>query len=70
MMTNFTYSNPTRIHFGKGQISHLADLADYGKSVLLVYGGGSIKKIGLYDQAMQLLNDAGLTVFELSLIHI
>lgn len=64
MMTNFTYSNPTRIHFGKGQISHLADLADYGKSVLLVYGGGSIKKIGLYDQAMQLLNDAGLTVFE------
>lgn len=63
-MINFTYSIPTKIHFGKGQISHLTELADYGKKVLLVYGGGSIKKLGIYDEALRLLNEAGLTVYE------
>ncbi|MGI5889180.1 MAG: NADH-dependent alcohol dehydrogenase, partial [Oscillospiraceae bacterium] len=47
-MNNFTYSIPTVINFGKGQISHLSELADCGRTVLLVYGGGSIKKSGLY----------------------
>lgn len=65
-MDAFTYSIPTRIHFGKGQISHLPELAESGKKVLLVYGGGSIKRTGIYDQAMKLLDQAGLTVFELS----
>jgi alcohol dehydrogenase YqhD (iron-dependent ADH family) len=64
MMTNFTCSIPTRIYFGKGQISHLSELAGYGRKVLLVYGGGSIKKSGLYDQVLSLLGEAGLTVFE------
>ena len=66
IMDAFTYSIPTRIHFGKGQISHLPELAESGKKVLLVYGGGSIKRTGIYDQAMKLLDQAGLTVFELS----
>ena len=65
-MNNFTYSIPTRIHFGRGQISHLAELTESGKKVLMVYGGGSIKRTGLYGEAMALLRGAGLEVFELS----
>lgn len=65
-MNNFTYSIPTKIYFGKGQISHLSELAESGSSVLLVYGGGSIKKSGIYDTAIKILKDAGLSVFELS----
>ena len=65
-MYNFTFHVPTTIHFGKGQISHLADLAGYGKKVLLCYGGGSIKRNGIYDQATKNLSDAGLEIFELS----
>ncbi|MCI6262881.1 MAG: iron-containing alcohol dehydrogenase [Coriobacteriaceae bacterium] len=65
-MYNFTFHAPTTIHFGKGQISHLADLAGYGKKVLLCYGGGSIKRNGIYDQATKILSDAGLQIFELS----
>ena len=41
-MKNFTYSIPTIVHFGKGQITHLSELAQSGKRVLMVYGGGSI----------------------------
>ena len=65
-MNNFTFCVPTRIHFGKGQISHLGELAESGSNVLLVYGGGSIKKSGLYDEVMAILADAGLHVVELS----
>lgn len=65
-MYNFTFHVPTTIHFGKGQIPHLADLAGYGKKVLLCYGGGSIKRNGTYDQATKILSDAGLEIFELS----
>ena len=64
-MMNFTYTVPTKIHFGKGQLPHLAELRDYGDKVLLVYGGGSIKRSGLYDDAMAILKDAGITVYEL-----
>lgn len=57
-MNNFTFQVPTKIHFGKGQIKHLKEeLTQYGNRVLLVYGGGSIKKIGLYDEVYALLND-------------
>lgn len=63
-MNNFTHSIPTKIHFGKGQISHLSELTESGTKVLLVYGSGSIKKTGLYDTAMKLLADAGLQVTE------
>ena len=65
-MNNFTYSIPTKIHFGKGQISHLDELVESGKKVLLVYGGGSIKRAGIYDTAMSILKETGLQVFELS----
>ena len=64
-MLNFTYSIPTRIHFGKGQISHLTELKQSGSRVLLVYGGGSIKRAGIYDEAIRLLTGAGMTVSEL-----
>ena len=65
-MYNFTFNIPTKIHFGKDTISSLSELKAYGSKVLLVYGGGSIKKNGLYDTAMKILKDAGLTMFELS----
>lgn len=65
-MNNFTYSIPTKVHFGKGQIVHLKELRESGNKVLLVYGGGSIKKNGIYDRAVGLLKEAGLEIFELS----
>lgn len=65
-MNNFTYYVPTRIHFGKGMISHLSELKQSGKRVLLVYGGGSIKRNGIYDRAMALLKENGLSIYELS----
>lgn len=65
-MYNFRFSVPTTIYFGKGQISHLSELADFGSKVLLVYGGGSIKRNGIYDTALKILGDAGVTVTELS----
>lgn len=64
-MNNFTFNIPTDIRFGKDQIQCLTDeLAKYGKRVLLVYGGGSIKRSGLYHKIMELLKD--FEVFELS----
>lgn len=64
-MKNFDYCTPTRLIFGKDSIKNLPDvLAVYGKRVLLTYGGGSIKKIGLYDKVKELLKD--FTVTELS----
>ena len=57
-MNNFTFNIPTDIRFGKDQIECLPDeLAKYGRQVLLVYGGGSIKRSGLYDKIMALLKD-------------
>ena len=49
-MNNFTYFNPTRIHFGKGQIAKLAEELPADAKVLITYGGGSIKKNGVLDQ--------------------
>lgn len=66
-MENFIFQAPTKIYFGKGQIKHLdKELSQYGKRVLLSYGGGSIKKIGLYQQVMDILGENGYEVFELS----
>ncbi|WMT29896.1 iron-containing alcohol dehydrogenase [Bacillus aerius] len=65
-MENFIYYNPTKLMFGKGQLDGLkSELARYGKRVLLVYGGGSIKKNGLYDKVISALNEAEADVFEL-----
>jgi alcohol dehydrogenase len=66
-MNAYTHFNPTRLVFGKGQLSALKDeLAQYGKKVLLVYGGGSIKRSGLYDEVMNELNRMKAETFELS----
>lgn len=64
-MNNFTFYVPTKVHFGKGQISHLSELKERGDKVLMVYGGGSIKRQGLYDEALAVLKGAGITVYEL-----
>ena len=65
-MYNFTYHVPTRIHFGLGQIEKLTELAESGTRCLLVYGGGSIKKSGIYDKALEILSASGIEVTELS----
>lgn len=66
-MYNFIFQNTTKIYFGENQLGHLGEeLKQHGTRVLLTYGGGSIKKIGLYDKIMEELQRAGLTVFELS----
>ena len=66
-MLNFTHAIPTKLYFGKGQIEKLdAALRGFGKNVLLAYGGGSIKKTGLYDMVTGILKDGGFTVTELS----
>lgn len=67
MQHDFIFQNPTKIYFGKNALSYLpSELKKYGSKILLAYGGGSIKKIGLYDQVMQLLKAAGKEVFELA----
>lgn len=66
-MNSFQFQNPTRIIFGAGTVNKLGEqLAEYGKRVLLVYGGGSIKANGLYDQVQQQLQQIGAVVHELS----
>ena len=66
-MNSFIYNVPTKIHFGENAVSHLGDeLKNYGKRVLLCYGGGSIKRIGLYDRVLTELRNADIEVFELS----
>lgn len=67
MKYDFTYYNPTRIHFGRDAIGHLTEeLIHYGKNVLLVYGKGSVKKSGLYDNVLAILKQADKNVTELS----
>lgn len=66
MKYDFTYFNPTRIHFGKEAMSKLPEeLKGFGNNVLLLYGKGAIKKIGLYDTVVEVLNKCGKTVTEL-----
>lgn len=66
-MRNFTYYNPTKLIFGRGTVEKLRDeVPKYGKKVLLVYGGGSIKKNGLYDQVVGILNDINAEIYEVS----
>ncbi len=65
MLGNFTYSNPTKLYFGKDALDGLnAELPKYGKNVLLVYGSGSIKKNGIYDKVVKILKENGKEVFE------
>ncbi|MST73348.1 iron-containing alcohol dehydrogenase [Olsenella porci] len=65
MLGDFTYHNPCRVHFGPNALDELpSELAEYGPKVLLTYGGGSIKRNGVYDKVITALEAAGKTVFE------
>ncbi len=65
MQGNFQFHNPTRLHFGENALDFLADeLKNYGPTVQLSYGGGSVKKNGIYDQVMAILKKAGKTVVD------
>ena len=66
MMKNFHYNVPTEIFFGKGAIKNLNNIAKYGKRILLVYGRDSIKKMGLYDEVVKILDQADTTYIELT----
>ena len=66
-MENFIYNIPTKIAFGTGQIRMLPEFVkEYGKKVLLVYGGGSIKRNGIYGEVVKLLSENGIFYTELS----
>ncbi|MBS6460344.1 MAG: iron-containing alcohol dehydrogenase [Clostridium sp.] len=65
MLGNFTYCNPTRLYFGKDALDGLnKELPKFGKNVLFVYGGGSIKKNGIYDKVLEICVKNGKNVFE------
>ena len=66
-MENFFYSIPTKVYFGTDALEHLADcVLEYGKQVLLVYGGGSIKRSGLYDKILAIFKKHKIGFTELS----
>lgn len=67
MLGNFTYYNPTKIYFGEEALSNLhEELKKYGSNIVLVYGGGSIKKNGLYDQVIEILKEEEKNVAEIA----
>ena len=66
-MNDFIFHNPDKVYFGKSHLKNLpAELLNFGKKVLLVYGGGSIKRNGLYDEIVSLCKESGIGLFELS----
>ncbi|MBF4692608.1 iron-containing alcohol dehydrogenase [Fusibacter ferrireducens] len=66
-MNRFVYDIPTKVYFGENHLKKLgSEVSQYGKKVLLTYGGGSIKKSGLYDKVIAELEKAGLEIFELA----
>ena len=68
MMNNFIFENKTKVYFGKGGVKEYLGglLANFGETVMLAYGGGSIKRNGVYDEIMGILNAAGKRVVEFS----
>lgn len=65
MLGKFSYSNPTKLYFGEDSLNYLYDeLPNYGKNVLLIYGGGSIKKNGIYDQIVKILKANDKEIYE------
>lgn len=65
MLGKFTYSNPTKLYFGKEALDGLnEELPKYGKNVLLIYGGGSIKANGIYDKVIEILKANGKNIYE------
>ena len=66
MLGNFTFHNPTKLFFGEEALSNLSkELEHYGKKVMLVYGGGSIKRNGIYDAVKEELRKADKEVVEM-----
>ena len=67
-MNNFTYSYPTKVYFGQDAVKKAFDeeLPKIGKTVMLAYGGGSIKANGIYDEMVSLLKNAGKEIVEFS----
>ena len=65
-MENFIFENSTKAYFGKGCVSQYLPnlLSQYGKTVMVAYGGGSIKRTGIYDEIMEILTKAGKDVVE------
>lgn len=67
MLGNFAYCNPTKLYFGEDSLEYLnIELPKYGENVVLVYGGGSIKKNGIYKEVLELLKKNGKNVAEIS----
>ena len=67
MLGNFSYCNPTKLYFGDEALNDLnTELPKYGKNVVLIYGGGSIKKNGIYDDVVRILKDNGKEVAEIA----
>lgn len=67
MLGNFSYCNPTKLYFGKNSIESLnEELPKYGKNVLLIYGGGSVKKNGIYDEVINILKSNSKNIAEIS----
>ena len=65
MLGDFSYSNPTKLYFGEHSLEGLRkELPAYGKNVLLVYGGGSIRKNGIYDRVVEILKACGKEIVE------
>ena len=65
MLGNFEYANPTRLYFGEDSLGYLnVELPKFGQTIMLTYGGGSIKKNGIYDQVVEILRANGKTVVE------
>ena len=65
MRGNFMYYNPTKLYFGNDSLKYLEEeLKNYGKNIVLIYGGGSIKKNGIYDQVLAILEKLGKNVAE------
>lgn len=67
MLGDFSYCNPTKLYFGADALSGLsAELPKYGKNIVLIYGGGSIKKNGIYDDVRKILTESGKNVAEIA----
>ena len=69
MLGNFSFCNPTKLYFGDDSLNYLnTELPKYGKNVVLIYGGGSIKKNGIYDAVMKILIDNEKDVAEIACV--
>ena len=67
MLGNFSYCNPTKLYFGNDSLNYLGtELQKHGKNVVLIYGGGSIKKNGIYDEVVSILKDNDKNIAEIS----